>query len=198
MAKSLAKKCSTPQAMDWLDSGLDDSAVDSSTRKKAKTLPSDSEFIRYIAITIIYFSCFPDPSDQTHQSSRANKGNGGQIAQLRNIKEVQTWTTKVVQMDIATSNEPLNPFAPSSDKRPPKRKACPSKGSTGKVSLIFHSSLQLRLTNRPGSFIREASVYSTHRSRWQYTTTDAPGTYSRLPVWLSSSLSCHRLCSFSW
>ena len=82
MAKSLVKKCSTPQATDWLNSGLDDSAVDSSTQKKAKMLPSDSEFIRYIAITIIYFSCFPDPSDQTRRSSRANKGNGGQIAQL--------------------------------------------------------------------------------------------------------------------
>ena len=131
MAKSLAKKHSTPQATDWLDSGLDDSAVDSSTRKKAKTLPFDSEFIRYIAITIIYFSCFPDPSDQTRRSLRVNKGNGGQIAQLRNIEEVQTQTTKVMQMDVATSNEPLNPFALSSDKRPPKRKARPSKGTVG-------------------------------------------------------------------
>ena len=56
MAKSSTKKRTPPQAADWLDSaGLDESAVDSNTRKKAKTLSSDSKFICYVVITIIYF-----------------------------------------------------------------------------------------------------------------------------------------------
>jgi len=59
MAKSSTKKRTPPQAADWLDSGLDDSAVGTNNRKKAKVLPSDSKFIYYITITIIYlFSLF--------------------------------------------------------------------------------------------------------------------------------------------
>ena len=144
MAKSSTKKRTTPQVANRLESGLHDSADGSDTRKKAKTRPSDSKFICHITIAIITTSLFfSDLSDQTRRSSRANKGSGGQIAQLRNIEHMQTQTTaRVTPMDIATENEPLNPLAPLSDKQPPKRKARPSKGSTGeKASMVCRSSL---------------------------------------------------------
>ena len=76
MAKSLTKKRTTLQAVNCLDSGLNDSVVHSNNRKKAKVLPSDSKFIYYIT-TIIYLFSLPDPSDQTRWSSRVNKGSGG-------------------------------------------------------------------------------------------------------------------------
>ena len=144
MAKSLTKKRTTIQATDCLDSGLDASAIDSNTRKKAKTLSSDSKFIYYLSLLLSSpsFGCFLDPSDQTRRSSRVNKGSGGQIAQLRNIEHIQTQAiARVSPMDVATANEPFNPLAPLSDKQPPRRKSHPLKGNTGEqAGLICRSS----------------------------------------------------------
>ena len=48
----------------------------------------------------------------------------------------------------------------------------------------------LRLTDRPGPFIGDASVHFPRFCGWEYTTTaDTPGAYSRLPIWLSLALS---------
>ena len=49
----------------------------------------------------------------------------------------------------------------------------------------------LRLTDRPGPFIGDASVHFPRFCGWEYTTTaNTPGAYSRLPIWLSLALSC--------
>ncbi|KAG6372401.1 hypothetical protein JVT61DRAFT_7874 [Boletus reticuloceps] len=113
MARASANKCTTLQGADEFDSApqLNDPAPSSNIRKKAKMLPSNA--------------------GQACRLSRVNRGSGGQIAQLQNLEHIQTQTiARVTPMDVATANEPINPFALPSE--PPKQK-----GHTGRKVLPF-------------------------------------------------------------
>ena len=72
---------------------------------------------------MISLNSFTDDTDAqiVRCSSRATKGSGGQITQLQNLERIQSEqtsskTSRALQLDVATANEPTNPMAPRKPK----------------------------------------------------------------------------------
>ena len=83
---------------------------------------------------------------QVRCSSRENKGSGGQVAQLQTLERLQTQAShRTSKMDVATTNEPLNPMAPSI------RASNRSRGSGTKAVSDFFSVCHLFTNEQPVS-----------------------------------------------
>ena len=130
----------------WLTQSEDvfPEAAGPETHQKPRRTNKTGAFF-FLVFTLNSSTCFTDQTDDQTvcRSSRANKGSGGQIAQLQNIEcmQVEQMAPKAShasQLEISTTNEPLNPMALTKPKPRVKTSSARVREDINSVHNPFH------------------------------------------------------------